>query len=266
MAFDEEGEPFFGKLDAGGADASGNVDLPHVGPAVVAVRGPAAATSQEEVPDELASRAGVDAGHGVAQAAGEAGGNLVGYRLGQRLEYRLNNLLSAVIGAHAHRGGGIGVDHQPLGRNHLHRPGGPFVPGNVGGGQVHYGGVGQGAGIGVGAVDEPGHLGAGLPKVDGHGVALDGYLGPDGNQLVVEAVVVHQRLAPVNAVGPLGDELPYLFFRGGQDVVDRRREPFGTVALQQRLDALLGNHHGPYLGVQVAEEVLRLPDVGRNHL
>ena len=76
--------------------------------------------------------------------------------------------------------------------------------------------MGQGAGVGVGAVDKTGYLGARLAEVNLHGVAAYGHPGPDGYQSIVKSVVVHQGLSLVDAVGPFRDELAYLALGGRQ--------------------------------------------------
>ena len=126
--------------------------------------------------------------------------------------------------------------------------------------------MGQGAGVGVGAVYEPRDLGTGLAQIDGHGIAGDGHLGPDGYQFIVEAIVVHQGLPVVNTVGPLRYELPHLPLGGGQYLFHGGQQRAGAVAVQQFGDAFGGDHHRADLGVEVAQEILRLAHVGREHL
>ena len=120
------------------------------------------------MPDEGTTSARVFPGDCVAQASGEAGVHLLGNRQGQSLKYCLDYLLCTVVGAHTHGGRRVSVDDQSPGGNDLHGPHGAFVLGHVGRGNVHDGRMGQGTGVGVGTIDEPGHLRAGLAQVDVH--------------------------------------------------------------------------------------------------
>ena len=218
------------------------------------------------MPDELPPCPGIHARDGVTQTTGEAGGHGGRNRGSQSLEHRLNHLLGAVVGAHAHRSRRVGVDHQAARSDDLNRPHGTFIAGHVHWCEVHDGRVSQRSGVGVGAVDEPLHLRAGFAEVYCHGVAGDGDPGTDGHELAVETVVIHQRLPVVHPVGPSGNELPDLPLGGRQDLGYHRHQPVGAVVREQRLDSLRRQRHGTYLCVEIAQEILRLPHIGRHHL
>ena len=162
--------------------------------------------------------------------------------------------------------GGLAVDYQAPGSRDGDGAHGALVLGDVGRGHVHDRGVGQGAGVGVGAVDEPGNLRGGLAQVDVHGGAVYGYGGAYRDHLGIEAVVVDERLALVHAVGPLGDELAHLPLGGVEYVRDDALERARFVDSQQLADAAGCDVDRPDLRVQVAQEVLGVAHVGREHL
>src|SRR5262249_15303959 len=103
VVFEEQGEARLRHLDRAELDATGRLPLSRRLPAVARRRGAPARPSVEEVPDELAPRARIDALDGDAEAPPPARDDAVGTRLRERLDDGLRDLLRAVVGGQRHR-------------------------------------------------------------------------------------------------------------------------------------------------------------------
>ena len=189
-------------------------------PAVAARRGARAGAGVEHVPDERLSGARVFALDGDAEALAPAGHGALRTGGRQRLDDRLDDLLAAMAGAERDRRAFVGPHDGALFGDHLDRPEGSAVLRRVGIDQEGDRHADGGPGVGVGGIDEAGHLRIGVRQIDHEIAAPFGDLGVDADILVAAAVVVEQRQAFIDAFLPFGENRAGLPLGGVEDGFD----------------------------------------------
>ena len=106
----------------------------------------------------------------------------------------------------------------------------------------------------------------GVGEIDREVAPALGHLRADVDVPEAVAVVVEHRLAPVHAVLPRGDAGARLALGAVEDRVDRRPDDRRAVLLEEREEPALPDPGGADHRRQVALEVARMADVGRDHL
>jgi hypothetical protein len=118
----------------------------------------------------------------------------------------------------------------------------------------------------IGRVDEARHLLVRIREIDDEIAAAFGDRGTDVNVVVAAAVVVEKCLAAVDAVLPAGDDRPGPALGAVEHGLDRRIGDRPAERRRQRQQSPLtemrrADHRG-----EIAAEVARVADIGRDHL
>ncbi len=111
-----------------------------------------------------------------------------------------------------------------------------------------------------------GDLGMGVAQVDVKRVACHGDRRSDVDVLGAMAVVVKDRFALVDAIGPGGDAIPRLAFGAVEDGVDGFDDRPGAVFLEQLQHTALTHPRRADHCAEVAQEVVGVANIDRDHL
>ncbi len=234
-------------------------------PAVEALGGTAAALAQEVQVAEVTSGAGVGPHRGRRAPAGPAGVGAAGHGLGESHPDRRGDGLTGRDGTRGDRCRVVGVGDGTGGGDDVDRFGRTGVVADVRVDAAEQGQMGRGDGVGDRAVDEALGLLVALTEVEGQVLAddLDRQGDPVG-AVLVDAVVVEQRLGAVLPVGNLGYRGADLACARLQQLVGGLADGLRTVLLQERLEPPFADRGGPDLAVEHALHQGAHPHVGQD--
>ena len=158
------------------------------------------------------------------------------------------------------------IEHRALASLDLDRAIDALIGRHPGARQLSENGQHRGMGRGHRIVDRPGYLIVAFRHIDHGVVAVDHDPGADYRLRTVQFLSVEPVLREIFTVRQLGDGRPQhrlgIILQAGH-AVRRQVEP---VTIEQALHQLAAAHHGGDLGVEIADDDLRQPDIGGDDL
>ncbi len=201
-----------------------------------------------------------------AEAAAPAGHRALGAGRRQRLDDRLEDLLGAVVGRQRDRRAGIGPDHGAGFGDDLERAEGAVVFRRVRVDQVGQRDDDRRIHVGVGRIDKARDLRMRVAEVDLQVAARFRDRRADMDVLVAAPVVVEHRLAEIDPVPPLRDDRAGLPLGAVEHGFDRGVRRLPAEFVRQRQKAPLADMRRADHRREVAAEIARVADIGRDHL